>query len=341
MKQQREIASQTWVAPTIIVALLASFVGLFWFLSGIEPGETDPQKSKPPAPKTQKAKDPPPKPNQNTKPAETNTHQALVHEVNSLEGEATHQAGGGGSPWWIIALSIPVVLLGALLGWLYYRRRNPLGEEEPQDEIPGSQQKPAFLQLQRHQTHQSMDLLAQGVAHDFNNQLIGVIVNADMALTTLHNPTQTRECLEDILEAAKEAASLCQLMMFYAGRSDVAFRTLKPTNYFTQTLEELCQEAPPHVEVELDIKATIPEIQADPHQLTQAMTNMLRNSIEAIGDQSGTISITVGTRLCAEQEINSPYLSKPLAAGHYLYIQFSDDGAGINMAALPHIFDPF
>ncbi|MGH7954018.1 MAG: ATP-binding protein, partial [Limisphaerales bacterium] len=77
----------------------------------------------------------------------------------------------------------------------------------------------------------------------------------------------------------------------------------------------------------------------DEAKVQQALTKILENAVEAVGD-TGNGRITVQTR---NVDLSEPTqdLNVRLAAGTYVCMEISDNGAGIAPEVLPRIFEPF
>jgi len=78
-----------------------------------------------------------------------------------------------------------------------------------------------------------------------------------------------------------------------------------------------------NLKLETDLQEDLPLILADENQLEQVFLNILNNSIQAIGNRPGIISI------------------KSFRKGENIAIQFVDNGPGISKENLKRIFDPF
>src|SRR6266699_7321115 len=68
-----------------------------------------------------------------------------------------------------------------------------------------------------------------------------------------------------------------------------------------------------------------------------AFVKILENAVEAVGPEG---RITVRSH---NQSLDAPVKSPAvqLAAGHYVCVEFADNGCGINPDVLPRIFEPF
>jgi two-component system, cell cycle sensor histidine kinase and response regulator CckA len=84
-----------------------------------------------------------------------------------------------------------------------------------------------------------------------------------------------------------------------------------------------------------------PIVEADVTQLRQVVLNLIANASEALGEGTGTITIT-SRRLEADYACLSQYdLADELAEGTYAFLEIKDTGAGMDEETKAKIFDPF
>lgn len=191
------------------------------------------------------------------------------------------------------------------------------------------------------QKMQSLGILAGGVAHQFNNLLTGIIGNASMAVEGLPFHTPERAMIEDVLQTSEKAAYLTQQMLAFSGGGLFMVEPLDLSLQVRDIAALIAGSIPDRVSVVFALDDNPPKVQADASQIRQALTNLILNAAEAIGDRSGTITIATG--VCDQPERQrSPYFS-PLdaRAGRYVYLEVRDTGAGMEESILPRIFDPF
>ena len=82
------------------------------------------------------------------------------------------------------------------------------------------------------------------------------------------------------------------------------------------------------VEVRVRRERPLPEIQADPEQLKEALANLVENACEAMKGAGGAIFIT-------EEE------SFDASSGRVVVIELSDSGPGIPASVREKVFQPF
>ncbi|MFZ2958711.1 MAG: PocR ligand-binding domain-containing protein [Candidatus Ozemobacteraceae bacterium] len=195
-----------------------------------------------------------------------------------------------------------------------------------------------ILQLQK---LESLGLLAGGIAHDFNNLLMGVLGNADLALLNPGVSNTIREKLNGIISAGRQASDLCRQLLVYSGKGRFILQNLD--------LKELIQSMGTMLEVSISRKVSlkyslgkqIPIIEGDPSQIRQILMNLIINASEAIGDNVGTISLSLGVKECSPVFLDQIVGSKELVSGTYVIIEVQDTGCGMDEITCSQIFDPF
>ena len=170
--------------------------------------------------------------------------------------------------------------------------------------------------------------MTSGVAHEFNNLLTAILARIQL-LELDEVPASVRDHLRQIEHAAEDAASVVKrLQNFARNQRQGEFRTVDVAALCGDVVEllrplwanrRLRGLAPITVQTRF---AKQLQVRGDPTELREVVTNLLKNSIEAL-EAGGTVALT------AER------------TGHRVRIQVSDNGPGIAEADLPRIFIPF
>ncbi len=178
-----------------------------------------------------------------------------------------------------------------------------------------------FREVQKFET---IGTLAAGVAHDFNNLLTSVMGNASLVLSDLPGDSEHREKLADVVHAAERAADLTRQLLAYSGkgRHYMQKMDLSASIRNIQHLVEAC--VPKKVDLQVRLASHLPRINADASQIQQVLLNLVSNSAEAIGENTGTIEIRTG-----------------LDASGSVYLEVNDSGCGIDAETKSRMFDPF
>ena len=196
-------------------------------------------------------------------------------------------------------------------------------------------------QIQQTQKLESLGVLAGGIAHDFNNLLMAILGNIDLALLELKPSAPVRENLLEAAKASQRAADLCRQMLAYSGRGRFKSESLD--------LNEIIEDMSHMLEVSISKKAILrynyaaglPPIEADATQMRQIIMNLVINASDAIGEKSGSISISTGMMECDRYYLSETWLNEKLPEGKYVYLEVADTGCGMDHEMMPKIFDPF
>jgi signal transduction histidine kinase len=187
----------------------------------------------------------------------------------------------------------------------------------------------SLLEEVQHARHlENLGTLAGGIAHDFNNLLMVIQGATDLSIMKLEMQSQAQPYLEKIALATQSAAELCQKMLAYSGKGLYQLEKMHLKTLLCPIYEQLRATlfgAP--VELVLNIPDDLSHIKADPNQLRQAVTSVINNAVEAIGNRRGSISI-------------SGY-SEGEAPGKNVIIEVTDTGCGMDEDTLRRVFDPF
>ncbi len=176
--------------------------------------------------------------------------------------------------------------------------------------------------------HEAAQLLVRGLAHEIRNPLGGLRGAAQLLERELRAPT-LKEYTDVIIGEADRLQSLLDRLL--------GPRTLphkKPVNIH-QVAERVCKlvqaEAPEGVSFSCDYDPSIPEFDADPDLLIQAMLNIARNAVQAVGREG---EICVRTRVQRQANIGPRH--------HRLAVRMDivDNGPGIDRDLMEKVFYP-
>jgi PAS domain S-box-containing protein len=196
-------------------------------------------------------------------------------------------------------------------------------------------------QVQHAQKLESLGVLAGGIAHEFNNLLMGILGNADVALRRLESESRAREPLERIKTASQRASELTAQMLAYSGRTSFQTEAVDLNRLVEETSRLLRAGISKKAGLQLDLAAAPPVVQVDPALLRQVLVNLITNAADALGDESGVIRITTAVRDVDADLLARCDLGAHRPPGRYLSLEVSDTGRGMNAATRERMFDPF
>jgi signal transduction histidine kinase len=236
-------------------------------------------------------------------------------------------------------------------------RKEPVPAPEPPEnrDVPGSCVGTGFtvrklaeeqrLKLDRRLFHaqklESMGVLAGCIAHDFNNILMAIIGNADLALLHIEKGSPALENLQRIGQAAARAADLTKQMLAYSGQGRFVVESLDLNLLLEKMLPLLEVSISKKAALRLNLHHPLPAVMADATQIHQIVMNLVINASEAIEDNSSVIDIATGCVECDRNYLKDVWLDQNLSEGLYVYLEVADTGCGMDKETMAQLFDPF
>jgi PAS domain S-box-containing protein len=193
-------------------------------------------------------------------------------------------------------------------------------------------------ELRQAEKLQAVGLLAGNVAHDFNNQLTGLVGYAELLRSKAHDPDAVRRYADGILTAASRAKSSTARLLTFARRAPQARGPVDLHALTREVVDLLRRSLGPQVQVLTDLRAQRPTTPGDAAQLQSALLNLALNARDAmpLGGQ-----LTFCTR---DVEISPGAPSGEaggLPPGAYVELVVADTGHGMDAATRARIFEPF
>ncbi len=165
-----------------------------------------------------------------------------------------------------------------------------------------------------------MGQLSAGIAHELNNPLGVVIMYSNILLDECKPEDPVREDLNLIVEQAARCKKIVGGLLNFARKNQV--------NHQFTDIRKLTENSiagvvfPENIKAVVDDRTTSPDASIDSEQMTQVLTNLFKNAIDAMPD-GGTLNI------CLEDTVSDVILI------------VSDTGTGIKDEDKPKIFEPF
>ncbi|PWU00849.1 MAG: hypothetical protein C5B51_24220 [Terriglobia bacterium] len=205
-----------------------------------------------------------------------------------------------------------------------------------------TERKRSEQQLQQMQKLESLGLVAGGVAHDFNNLLVGILGNASLVLDSMPTANPNRVLLHHVIDASERASALTRQLLAYAGKGRFVIERINLSQLVSEISTLLETSIFRNVQLRLELKSDIPQIEADAGQIQQLIMNLVINAAEAIGEQdNGTVLVTTEQQTVDEAYIAQNFAGDTLRPGSYVALEVHDTGCGMDDATLSKIFDPF
>jgi signal transduction histidine kinase len=196
-------------------------------------------------------------------------------------------------------------------------------------------------QMQVSEKIQSLGLMAGGIAHEFNNLLQVIIGNVNLAHTKLTPDSFLYDCLKNIEKAAERAATLSGQMLAYSGHGLMTRMTLNFPKLVDEVAQGVALSLADQITLEYHFAKDLPTAKGDPFQMREVIRSLITNSIEAIGDREGVISVRVDSMEADRAYLANTYINDNLPSGLYVFLEVTDNGCGIDSETLEKVFDPF
>jgi PAS domain S-box-containing protein len=191
------------------------------------------------------------------------------------------------------------------------------------------------VQLQRSQRMEAIGTLAGGIAHNFNNLLMGIQGNVSLLLRELESESPHSKRLDTVEALVAGGSKLTAQLLGYARSGRVDVRTIDLNTLVRETAETFSLTRREY-RVHTDLTDCGLPIEVDPAQIEQALLNLLINAADAMprgGD------ITLHSRVADHTEV--PGLEPGDREGSYAVLSVQDAGCGMDPDTLEHIFEPF
>jgi PAS domain S-box-containing protein len=172
----------------------------------------------------------------------------------------------------------------------------------------------------------AMGQMLAGVAHELNNPLTAILGVTELLRERAAPDESSKRQLEVAHRQARRAARIVQNLLEFSRPASPQKKLLDLNNLIDRTLQ-LHEHSLRRNNIDVDFRPQPgnPPIVGDANQLIQVFLNLVTNAEQAIREvrDAGRLQIRFGR------------------TGNRLSITFQDDGVGIQLEAIPRIFDPF
>jgi len=190
-------------------------------------------------------------------------------------------------------------------------------------------------QLFQAQKMESIGTLAGGVAHDYNNLLVGVLGGAELLLKTTDPKDHNHKLLCIIRDSALKMSDLNKSLLAYAQGGKYLPESIDINAFIEETVHFARRIVDKQIDITLDLEDHLPPLMADRGQLHQTLINLLMNGAESI---SGKGTISLRTRLEPEAVTDETSSEGKTAR---VRIEVLDTGCGMTGEVMDRIFEPF
>jgi two-component system NtrC family sensor kinase len=195
----------------------------------------------------------------------------------------------------------------------------------PKIEIERKLKEAEKIKLMQSNKMASLGHLAAGVAHEINNPLSGILIDASLILEELGTESPIRSDIQSIIDDTNRCKEIVKNLLAYSRQTEFKKEVLNINGVIEQAFSFLREHALlQNISINKEYSSSMLISEGDNNQLIQVFTNLIINATQAM---DGKGNITVRT-------------NKDKSRGK-IYIEISDTGCGISEENLPRIFDPF
>lgn len=191
----------------------------------------------------------------------------------------------------------------------------------------------SIVQLQK---MDAMGRLASGVAHDFNNMLSVMILNAGELVEQIAPDDARFELADDIQKVAKRGTELTKQLLAFSRKTEIRPTEIDPDVVIRAAEPMLKRLVGRRVNLVLDLQSGR-RVLVDATQLDQVVMNLVVNARDAMND-TGTITISTYPE---HVDVEIAQLYGHVRPGTHVRITVADTGKGIPPEARARLFEPF
>ncbi len=192
-------------------------------------------------------------------------------------------------------------------------------------------------QARQSQKMESIGQLAGGVAHDFNNILAVMQMQAGLLAAKAEATPAIKDGLDVIVKSADRAANLTRQLLLFSRRQPLQPRNLDLTEVVTQFTKMLKRILGETVQMHLKFAPQPLIVHADAGMLEQVLMNLAVNARDAMPKGGQLIIETI----CVQFDARTAGQSPQARVGEFACLAVSDTGTGISPEIQARIFEPF
>ncbi len=190
-------------------------------------------------------------------------------------------------------------------------------------------------QLLHAQKMESVGNLAGGIAHNFNNMLMGISGNLALMQYDLdaQHPCQAR--ITSVEKIVHSASQMTRQLLGYARGGKYEVKVFNLNELVGETAQTFAMTRK-EISLEQALSDDLKPVAADRNQIEQVLWNLFVNAADAMPD-GGSLRLETRNIMATDKIVWEP----PLKPGDYVYLGVTDNGIGMDKALQEHLFEPF
>ncbi|MRR55881.1 MAG: PAS domain-containing sensor histidine kinase [Deltaproteobacteria bacterium] len=221
-------------------------------------------------------------------------------------------------------------------GYGLYLARDITGRKRAEEERLETERR-----LQQAKKMESLGVLVGGIAHEFNNRLMVILGNLNLALKKLPAGSEVRDWLSRAELASQRAVPLIRQMLAYAGKG-LHLQTESDLNGIIFEYADLFRSSiVGSSTLTIHTAPALPTIHADREQIQQVIINLITNAAEAMNTAPGEITLSTGVMDCDQTLLARNIIDEIPPPGRFVYLEVSDTGCGMDEETKRRLLEPF
>ncbi|SPD76282.1 putative PAS/PAC sensor hybrid histidine kinase [uncultured Desulfobacterium sp.] len=188
------------------------------------------------------------------------------------------------------------------------------------------------------QKMEAIGTLAGGVAHEFNNLLMTIVLSTEFALKKIQQDQPVCESLGMALEASYRARDLVEQILTFSSKESSELLPLTICPMVKEAIKIFRHSLPDSIEIESNIRAETAMAMTSPALINQILINLLSNASQAMGGNGGTLTVNLSEEVFNPNETTN---HTDVGPEPYIKLSVSDTGRGMAPEIVEKIFEPF
>ena len=193
-------------------------------------------------------------------------------------------------------------------------------------------------QLRQARKLEAVGLLAGGLAHDVKNLLQILRLSLSLLPLKIDEPDEVLRLTDQMEKTLDRGCDMVKELLSFARKSESRLRPTDLTADIRDTVNNVLPSLPEKVRLQLNLRESLPQVQADVGQIDRVVTNLIVNARDAMPD-GGILQVSTGlVHTNANVEPHAPAMTK---GTDYVRVSVADTGIGMDEATRARMFEPF
>jgi signal transduction histidine kinase len=198
-------------------------------------------------------------------------------------------------------------------------------------------------QLRQSQKMEAIGQLTAGVAHNFNNMLMAIMGNIELAMIG-DVPDNIKRYMKSAMTASQRAANIVKDLMLFA-RTKPLERNTVDINFVINDAVSICRKTfDRKIEFIVENYDNLPAVLGDFGELQQVFLNLCLNARDALEEVDPDSRDLPNIRIKVSQvgfDADNCLTLPEVSPGQYIRVSVSDNGIGMDKKTQERLFEPF